>query len=130
MTVRDLTVSDLYRNYLDCLNRRDWDSLDAFVDQNVSRNGRAIGLAAYRDMLEQDVHDIPDLRFELEMIVADHAMVASRLRFDCRPKHTFLGLSINGKRVVFTENVFYTFREGKIVEVYSVIDKAAIEAQL
>jgi len=54
--------------------------------------------------------------------------VASRLRSDCRPNHTFFGLSINGKRVVFPENVVYTFRDGKIVEVHSVIDKAAIEA--
>jgi predicted ester cyclase len=31
---------------------------------------------------------------------------------------------------VFCENVFYEFREGKIDNVWSVIDKAAIEAQL
>jgi predicted ester cyclase len=30
----------------------------------------------------------------------------------------------------FTENVFYQFREGRIVQVWSVIDKAAIETQL
>lgn len=42
----------------------------------------------------------------------------------------FLGLAVNGKRVSFTENVFYQFRDGKIAQVWSVIDKAAIEAQL
>lgn len=30
----------------------------------------------------------------------------------------------------FCENVFYEFRDGKIRQVWSVIDKAAIEAQL
>jgi len=37
---------------------------------------------------------------------------------------------VNGRRVVFTENVFYRFRDERIAEVLSVIDKAAIEAQL
>jgi predicted ester cyclase len=32
--------------------------------------------------------------------------------------------------VSFVENVFYEFRNGKIAQVWSVIDKAAIEAQL
>ena len=31
---------------------------------------------------------------------------------------------------VFAENVFYQFRDERIAEVWSVIDKAAIEAQL
>jgi predicted ester cyclase len=37
---------------------------------------------------------------------------------------------VNGRKVSFTENVFYEFRNGKIVQVWSVIDKAAIEGQL
>jgi predicted ester cyclase len=32
--------------------------------------------------------------------------------------------------VAFSENVFYTFVDGKIAQVWSVIDKAAIERQL
>jgi predicted ester cyclase len=32
--------------------------------------------------------------------------------------------------VSFAENVIYEFRNGKIVEVWSIVDKAAIEAQL
>jgi SnoaL-like polyketide cyclase len=35
-----------------------------------------------------------------------------------------------GRLVIFAENVFYQFRSGRIEEVWSVIDKAAIEAQL
>jgi predicted ester cyclase len=42
----------------------------------------------------------------------------------------FLGLPVNGRRVRFAENVFYQFRSNKIEQVRSVIDKAAIEAQL
>jgi predicted ester cyclase len=52
------------------------------------------------------------------------------LNFDCTPKDTFLGLHVNGRRISFAENVIYEFLGGKIREVWSVIDKAAIEAQL
>ena len=54
----------------------------------------------------------------------------TRLDFDCRPAGAFMGLAVNGRRVRFAENVFYRFDGGKILEVWSVIDKAAIEAQI
>ena len=34
------------------------------------------------------------------------------------------------RRIRFTENVFYEFRDDKIAAVWSIIDKAAIEDQL
>ncbi|WP_366066243.1 ester cyclase [Halomonas sp. Mc5H-6] len=37
---------------------------------------------------------------------------------------------MNGQNVTFCENVFYLFHDNKIQEVWSVIDKTAIEAQL
>ncbi|MBP0588548.1 ester cyclase [Paraburkholderia sp. LEh10] len=123
-------LSILYRDYLDCLNRRDWEALGQFVDDEVIHNGRPIGLPGYRAMLERDVGDIPDLQFDIELLVVEPPVVASRLRFDCAPRHTFLGLHIGGKRIVFAENVFYAFRGGKIAQVWSIIDKTAIEAQL
>ncbi len=126
----ELDLRTIYGNYIDCLNKRDWASLGQFVDDDVAHNGRPLGLSGYREMLERDVHDIPDLRFDIELLVIEAPVVASRLRFDCSPRHTFLGLNIGGKRIAFTENVFYEFRGGKIANVWSVIDKRAIEAQL
>ena len=81
-------------------------------------------------MLERDFCEIPDLYFEIQLLVSDPPYIASRLVFDCAPRGTFLGLQVNGKRISFTENVFYEFRSEKIWHVWSVIDKAAIEAQL
>ena len=123
-------LADLYRNYIACLNAQDWPRLAQFVGDDVEHNGRRLGLSGYRAMLEKDYREIPDLSFEIQLLVADPPYVASRLAFSCTPKGTFLGLDVNGKRVSFAENVFYKFRNGKIVQVWSVIDKAAIEAQL
>jgi len=123
-------LSNVYRNYIACLNRQDWPQLEKFVDDDVSYNGRQIGLSGYREMLERDFCEIPDLHFNIQLLISDAAYIASRLAFDCSPKGKFLGLDVNGRRVSFAENVFYEFRGEKIVQVWSVIDKAAIETQL
>jgi predicted ester cyclase len=123
-------LSNLYRAYIACLNAQDWARLGEFVQDEVRYNGEGIGLSGYRVMLERDFREIPDLSFETRLLIAEPPRLASRLAFDCTPKGKFLGLDVRGKRVSFTENVFYEFREGKIVEVWSVIDKAAIEAQI
>ncbi|RKR36924.1 ester cyclase [Paraburkholderia sp. BL17N1] len=120
----------LYRDYIGCLNKQDWPNLGQYVDDNAHYNGQRIGLSGYREMLERDFREIPDLYFNIQLLIADPPYIASRLGFACTPKGTFLGLAVNGKRVSFTENVFYQFRNGKIEQVWSVIDKAAIEAQL
>ena len=130
IAMTEATLSALYRDYIACLNRQDWAGLQEFVHDDVRHNGRPFGLAGYRAMLVRDFEEIPDLQFNIEMLVTEPPFVASRLRFDCTPKGLFLGLPVNGKRVVFAENVFYRFRSGKIGEVWSVVDKAAIEAQL
>jgi predicted ester cyclase len=128
MTRADL--ADSYRNYIDCLNRQDWQTLGQYVHDDVARNARPLGLPGYRAMLEQDFREIPDLHFKIELLISDPPNIAARLKFDCAPVGTFLGLAVDGGRVSFCENVFYEFRDGKIWQVWSIVDKAAIEAQL
>lgn len=124
------SLSDLYRAYIDCLNRQDWAQLGSYVDDEVKHNGRPLKLSGYRDMLMNDFEDIPDLRFSIQLVVSDPPHVAARLAFKCSPKGKFLGININGRLVSFAENVFYKFKDSKIGSVWSVIDKTAIEAQL
>ncbi|MDB5621861.1 MAG: hypothetical protein JWR39_424 [Devosia sp.] len=123
-------LDELYRRYIACLNGQDWRELGRFVHEEVEHNGRRLGVAGYREMLIKDYEDIPDLRFNIDMLVCDGSTVAARLLFNCRPKGEFLGLQVNGRKVAFAENVFYAFGQRRIVSVWSVIDKAAIEAQL
>lgn len=123
-------LSEIYRGYIACLNGQDWQRLGEFVHDEASHNGRPFGLAGYRAMLEQDFLQIPDLRFNITLLICDPPHIASRLDFDCTPLGEFLGLPVNGRKVSFSENVFYRFRDGKIDQVWSVVDKAAIEVQL
>ena len=123
-------LSDIYRRYIVCLNKQDWPKLERFVHEELYYNGQRIGISGYREMLERDFYEIPDLYFDIQLLISDPPYIASRLHFDCTPKGKFLSLDVNGKRVSFAENVFYEFRREKIKQVWSVIDKAAIEAQL
>ena len=123
-------LSNLYRGYIACLNKQDWPSLGQFVHEQVHYNGGWIGLSGYREMLKGDFRAIPDLSFEIHLLISEPPRVASRLVFDCRPKGILFGLPVNGKKVTFTENVIYEFRDQRIEKVWSVIDKAAIQSQL
>src|SRR5690606_17481933 len=109
---------------------RDWERLGGFVDEDVVHNGRPLGLAGYRAMLERDCGQVPDLRYRVELLLANPPWIAARLCFDVRPNDGFLGLSFDGRRVTFHENVFYRMRAGRICEVRSIVDRQAIEAQL
>jgi len=123
-------LESFYHDYIACLNAQNWDELERFVHDEVHHNGRLLGIAGYRAMLESDYMQIPDLHFEIQLLITDPPRIASRLQFDVTPKAGFLGLPVNGQRVRFCENVFYDCRGGRIREVWSVIDKAGIEAQL
>lgn len=128
MTPQALTA--FYQGYLACLNAQDWPHLGDFVAEDASHNGRPFGLTGYRDMLVGDFRAIPDLRFVPVQILAQPPDIAARLRFDCHPAGTLFGLPVNGRRVVFDEHVFYRLRDGRIAEVWSLIDAAAIAAQI
>ena len=127
---RRLNLTEIYRGYIACLNAQDWDRLGNFVHDEAKHNGRSFGLAGYRAMLENDFREIPDLKFNIGMLIVENLRLAARLDFDCTPRGTFFNLPINGRKVVFAEHVFYEFRDGKIIDVWSVIDTAAIQRQL
>lgn len=120
----------LYREYIESLNARRLGDLDRFVQDTLFYNDRRMTREDYRSLIGDAMAAIPDLHFEIELLLTDGEMVASRLKFDCTPASTFLGLEPNGKPVSFSENVFYRFVDGRISRVWSVIDKATLETQL
>jgi predicted ester cyclase len=124
MTTDDLAA--IYRDCISCLNTKDWASLGRFVHEEVRHNGRRLALQDNRGMIEDDFERIPDLNFDIQILVSEPPRIASRLLFDVTPTGEFLGLPVNGRRVIFCENVFCNFQDQRIQEVGR-IDKAAIE---
>ncbi|MFD6894092.1 ester cyclase [Rhodococcus sp. NPDC060086] len=124
------SLAEIYHRYLECLNERRWESLGEFVSDDATRNGKPMGLSGYREMLEADIAALPDLECVAEMVVIQDDLVASRLKFRCTPRRTFLGFEPIGTPISFAEHVFYRFRDKKIAQVWSVIDTEAIAARM
>lgn len=119
-----------YSRYLDTLNDRRLGELGAFVHDRLTYNGKPMTLGDYQGLIAGDIAAIPDLRFDVGLLVVNEHQIACRLNFRCTPEREFLGLKPNGRTVSFSEHVFYTLRAGRISEVWSLIDRTAIEAQL
>jgi len=120
----------LYRAYLECLNSQAWEELSRYIDTHIAYNGEVIGLDAYRQARKDEFRSIPDLYFNVKLLVANEKVVACRLDFTISPMGDFLGLPVNGQSISFSENVFYEYEAGKIVRVWSLLDRAAIERQV
>lgn len=119
-----------YTDYLAALNERRFGDLGQFVADDVVHSGRPLGLDGYRAMLEDDVATFPDLFFDLVHLAVDGDLVAARLRFDVTPVKPFRGFAPTRTKVQFSEHVFYRFADDRIVEVWSLIDDAALHQQL
>ena len=119
-----------YRGYLDALNHRRFGDLGQFVHDVVVRNGQALTVQQYAQFIADDVDAIPDLTYTIDQLVASNDTVAARLWFDCTPVREFLGVPPPGHRVQFAEHVFYRFQDGRIEQVWSLIDTEALRDQL
>ena len=125
---RDL--EEIYRSYIAALNERRLDDVDQLVHDRLTYNGQPWTRERYRSLLADAVQNIPDLQYQITLLVVGSDEVACRLWFDCTPRGAFLGVAVNGRRVSFTEHVFYRFRTGRIEHVWSLIDTDAIRRQL
>ncbi|MEQ3550485.1 ester cyclase [Pseudonocardia nematodicida] len=118
-----------YRGYLACLNEKRFDDLAGFVHDPVVHNDRRLTVAEFRDLLRRDAAEIPDLHYAIETLLVDGDRVACRIRFDCTPTG-FRGLPAAEKPISFVEHVFYRYADGRIAQIWSLIDMDAIRDQL
>lgn len=124
-------IEQRYRDYLTVLDERRLDDLAEFVHDDLTYNDAPMTRQQYRDLIAGDVAAIPDLFYAIETLVVSGDQVACRIRFDCTPEREFLGGIVpDGRRISFTEHVFYHFREGRIAHVWSLIDRDEIRRQL
>src|SRR3712207_3129794 len=103
-----------YRPYIGCLNNRRLDELDEFVHEELTYNGEPETRADYRARIAEDVAAIPDLYFDVRLIVVGGDQIACRLFYNCTPQSE--GLRPGAKRDTssLSRDVFYKFRDGQI----------------
>ncbi|KAJ9604269.1 hypothetical protein H2200_011103 [Cladophialophora chaetospira] len=124
---------DLRQHYLDYLAAINdgckTGSLDPFVHQGVVHNDSSpLSIADYAKNITESQSSFTNLFFSLDMLVVEpdkdkggqgYGNVAVRIRliFDSEP----------GEKETFFENVFYRFEEGKIKQVWSMLDGAGLK---
>jgi predicted ester cyclase len=124
------SLEQTYRRYLRALNERTFDDLEEFVHDELTYNGQGLTRDAYVAQRREEARQIPDLHYAVDLLLVGGDHVACRIAFDCSPKGEFLGIDVDGRRVSFVEHVFYRFRDGRIEDVWSVIDTDEIREQL
>jgi predicted ester cyclase len=124
------TLRETYLEYIAVLNERRFDALADHLQPVLTYNGEVLTGEQYQADRVEDVDAIPDLFFDVRQLVVEDDQVASRILFRCTPRRDHLGLPVSGRRLEFTENVFYRFVDDRIAAVDSVIDKEAIRRQL
>lgn len=132
-TELDGDLETIYREYLDCINRRTMETdLPKFCHPHVFHNRRALPLHQYRQLMQDAITAIPDINYGLHTIIADRAnqRVAVRLEFTGTPVKAMAGVEPTGRAVRFAEHVTYQFRDGKIYRVWSQVDWISYRQQL
>ena len=82
-------LASIYRAYIACLNARTGLSSDVSC---MTRSGITATVSAWPAIdrcWKNDYATIPDLHFEIELLVSEPPHVASRLRFNCSPAGRF-----------------------------------------
>jgi len=80
------------------------------------------GVAGLRDHYESLLKGFPDARIDTDDILADGEKVLHRFRFSGIHQGEYLGFSPTGKLVQAAGVQIHLFKEGRVVEVWQVMD--------
>lgn len=121
-------LDSVYRDYIAAILDHDLDSMSKFVSEEVVHNGNSLGLEGYKVLLRKNIMDT-DVHIDIKRLVTDAEHVAALLIFTTKAStKELVGIKLNGQSFSYAENVFYDFRDGKIVEVHSLFDIDTVRA--
>jgi steroid delta-isomerase-like uncharacterized protein len=122
------------RLFDEALNGENLDLLDRMVGvEYVEHNpapGQAAGAAGVRAKIQALKTAFPDLRFVLEELVAEGAIVAARYHWQGTHRGAFLGVAPTQRRLIVRGMDFFRLRGGRIVEHWENVDEFGMLTQL
>lgn len=123
------TLERTWTTYLSYCNDRRLDELGDFVHDELQFNGKTTTLKDYAAAIAASIEAVPDFHWHLEDIVSNDEMVAVRLTDTGTPESEWLGLPSTGRSFTTQELAVYQFRDGKIAEMWFLIDIPAVRSQ-
>jgi steroid delta-isomerase-like uncharacterized protein len=122
---------DLVRRfYREAINERDSGACGRLLSEDFVHNGEPRGRAGQRQAVDYFLAAFPDLRNEIELILAEDDLVAAHQRWSGTHSDEFLGVEASGRRIEFSSTAVLRVRDGLIVQAWDEMDAAAIVKQL
>ncbi|KAJ6261828.1 hypothetical protein Dda_2627 [Drechslerella dactyloides] len=127
-------LAETYGSYIQAINDRDWGLLETMLQPQVTWNYTSYTAEEYIGLITRATIPAPDTKFHIDWLLVDEAdqRVAARLLIKGTPRDEFLGIKPNGSgaSVEIVEHAFYTFVEGRVAEVRTVIDMEGLREQM
>ena len=105
-------------------------SLKRLLSEDFVHNGETRGRVGQRQAVDYFLAAFPDLRNEIELILAEDDLVAAHQRWSGTHSDEFLGVEASGRRVEFTSTAVLRIRDGLIAQAWDEMDSGAIMRQL
>jgi steroid delta-isomerase-like uncharacterized protein len=118
------------RFYREAINERDSGACERLLSVDFVHNGEPRGRAGQRQAVDYFLAAFPDLRNEIELILAEDDLVAAHQRWTGTHEGEFLGAAASGRQVEFTSTAVLRIRDGLISQAWDELDTGAILAQL
>jgi steroid delta-isomerase-like uncharacterized protein len=122
------------RLFEEVLNGGRLELLDALIAPGYVENspapGQVPGAAGVKAKIEALRAAFPDVRFVLEELVGEGAIVAARYHWEGTHAGTFLGIPPTGRRLSVRGMDFYRFADGWLVEHWDNVDEFGMLSQL
>jgi steroid delta-isomerase-like uncharacterized protein len=118
------------RFYREAINERDSGVCERLLSEDFVHNGETRGRVGQRQTVDYFLAAFPDLRNEIELIIAEDDLVAAHQRWRGTHGGEFLGVEATGRQVEFTSTAVLKVRNGLIAQAWDEMDAAGLLKQL
>lgn len=126
-----------YRDYIEqAWNAHDLAAFDRYMAMDVRIHSHTpgaetgVGLEHLKSLAQMLYNGFPDARFELLDVVAQGEQLAARLWLEGTHRGEFAGMPPTGKHMRVVDFALYRISNGKITDVWSVVDMLGMREQL
>lgn len=118
------------RLYEDCINPGKVELLAQYIADDFVGSPGDKGPAEFISTIVALRTGFPDVRFEIEDLIAEGDRVALRWKFQATHMGAFVGVPPSRKRVTQTGTVIYQVRDGKLIRAWIQVDRLGLLQQM
>lgn len=118
------------RFYYEAINGRDLDAVDRYLTEDFVHNGEARGRPGQRQAVRYFLDAFPDLRHEIEFMLAEGDLVAAHQSWRGTHGGEFLGVEATHNSVEFTSTAVLRCEGGMIAQAWDEADILSVLKQL